>query len=650
MRKAAPFIAAITVMLWAGAATSLAASSQPRLLRSDMTSRFAVRPATISFGCCRRLVIGGPSVSSVAFQSGQLGSIRWKSWGSTRAVGNGLLWIDNCVPTCASGIFQPQKVSIQASRVVNGRYTRLLLTYRLANSQVQDRRKLKRVSTASGPAYQWLAPSKVAGQAPVVSASVANPITPSAAVVTGIVNPNGQSTSYRLQFGTTRTYGFTTRGQAAGAGTTAVNIAASLQGLTAATTYHYRIAVSNAWGTTYGPDQTFTTFISAQLNANRAIDTYEAMQAHFYAAYVYPGDVTSLYTQNYPQSGRRYAFLWPFSRALAGTITLAGIPSTLLGGSYQADANDRLTGLSRYWDSSSTGPGYDSYPPAPYGNGGDKYYDDQAWIGLAVADNYALTGDQTSLADAQNAFNVVWPEGWAGSTSFDPGGIYQLQQVVGQGKTKHRRMTVSNAPNAELGLLLAKLTGNGTYASDANQIYQWVNHYLYNVNTNPTDPNAPNPNYDSGQPPLMFGWITGQNAINETLYPTPQGSMIAANVREYQATGDPNYLSDAEAIANAALSTFDENYYLNQPAALDAIFFRGLLVLYSATSDSALQSRIIQTIQTYAQDAWNSQRGPNGLFNFASTSGSGYQLLDQAAMLQIYAMLAWDPSEYANLP
>jgi glycosyl hydrolase family 76 len=650
MRKAAPFIAAISLMSWAGAGAALAATPAPRLLRSDVSAQFGVRPATMSFGCCGRLIITGTAVTGSAFRSGQLGAIRWYEWGSRRSAGDGRLWIDNCVPSCTSGRFQPRPVSIQASDVVNGRFTRLLLIYRLGTRWVFDRRTLERAPAANGPAYQWFAPSRAGQRAPNASTTGASPTAPSTAAVTGIVNPNSESTSYYFQYGPTPEYGSTTQDQAAGSGSSAVNVSASLGGLDAATTYHYRVAASNAWGTTYGPDRTFTTFLSAQTNANRALETYDAMQQYFYSAYVYPGDASSLYTENYPQSGRTYSYLWPFSQAMAGTITLSGVPSALVGTSYQTDVADRLTGLSRYWDSTSTGPGYDSYPAAPYGGGGAKYYDDQAWVGLAAAQNYAITGDSTSLGDAENAFNFVYPGGWAGGASFDPGGIYWVQQGVGLGKTNHRRMAVSNAPNAELGLVLANYTGDATYASDANRIYQWINHYLYNVNANPTDPMAPNPNYDSGQPGLMFAWITTQNTIDETLFPTAQGSMIAANVLDYRATGDPSYLSDAEAIANAALSTFNESYYLNQPTALDATFFRGLLVLYAATTDTTLQSNIMQTIQTFAEDAWNSQRGPNGLFYFPSSAQPGYQLLDQAAMLRIYSMLAWNPSDYANLP
>jgi hypothetical protein len=477
------------------------------------------------------------------------------------------------------------------------------------------------------------------------------------ATVSGTVNPDGWSTSYYVQYGTTASYGGGTTSQVAGSGTTRVPVSASLSGLTAGTTYHYRIDAANAAGTAYSSEGSFTTtpLTMQQVDAARAVATYDAMQQYFYSADVYPGDTTSLYAENYPQSGNRYSYLWPFSRALAGTITLSGIPSGLVGGaSYASDVGDRLTGLSRYWDGTSTGPGYDSYPPAPYGQGGDKYYDDQAWVGLAAAENYAMTGDPTSLADVKNVFNFVYPGGLATGASFEPGGEYWVQQGVGLGLTNHDRTTTSGAPNAEIALLLETFdpANATTYDGAATALYGWVNHYLYNVSANPTDPEGPNPNYTPTKPALMFDKVTGGNPIDPTLYTYNQGTMISVNVREYQKTGNPAYLADAEAIANTALSTFNEAYYIGHSAAFNAIFFRGLLVLYSVITDTNLQSSIIQTIQTYADDAWNNHRASNGLFSFpyVSPSGTGYQLLDQGAMLQIYAMLAWNPSQYGKLP
>ncbi len=42
-------------------------------------------------------------------------------------------------------------------------------------------------------------------------------------------------------------------------GNTYQSISANISGLTASTTYHFRIVATNSSGTTYGSDRTFTT-------------------------------------------------------------------------------------------------------------------------------------------------------------------------------------------------------------------------------------------------------------------------------------------------------------------------------------------------------------------------------------------------------
>lgn len=498
--------------------------------------------------------------------------------------------------------------------------------------------------------------------APDAASGGADAIAQTSAVLSGSLHPYGQATSYYFEYGPTTAYGERTASRPAGAGRRPLRVSARLDGLSLATTYHYRLVATAcsgcAWGTSYGSDRSLTTLAEAglstqQVDADRAITAYNAMQRYFYAANVYPGDASSLYVKSDPQAGNRYSYLWPFSRALAATITLAGIPPTLLGGaSYEPAVGDRLAGLARYWDGRASGPGYDSYPPPPYGGGGDKYYDDQAWVGLAAAQSYRRTGDPGSLSAAENVFNFVYPGGWAGGASFEPGGIYWVQQGVGKGLSNHDRTTTSTVPNSELALLLEGLdpANASGYDAAANEMFGWANHYLYNVGSNPTDADGPNPNFDPSQPALMFDKVRGDDTIDKTLWTYNQGTMIAADVREYQRTGLSAYLAQAEAIANTALDTFAEADYLAQPAAFDAIFFRGLLVLYAATSDDALRSRIMQTIQGYADDAWANHRSATGLFSFPSSSGSGYQLLDQGAMVEIYAALAWDPADYDKLP
>ena len=80
----------------------------------------------------------------------------------------------------------------------------------------------------------------------------------SSTTLNGTVNPNGCSTNVRFQYGRTTSYGSTTANQAK-TGNTTQNVAANISGLTAGTTYHFRIVATNSGGTRHGSDRTFTT-------------------------------------------------------------------------------------------------------------------------------------------------------------------------------------------------------------------------------------------------------------------------------------------------------------------------------------------------------------------------------------------------------
>ena len=91
-----------------------------------------------------------------------------------------------------------------------------------------------------------------------VTGSVAS-ITFTSARLKGTVNPNGIATNWYFEYGTSTSYGTKTAAKSAGAGTRSVSESASITGLKAATTYHYRLVATNASGTTAGRDRSFTT-------------------------------------------------------------------------------------------------------------------------------------------------------------------------------------------------------------------------------------------------------------------------------------------------------------------------------------------------------------------------------------------------------
>jgi len=93
---------------------------------------------------------------------------------------------------------------------------------------------------------------------PVVTTSPATLIASFSATLNGSVDPHGLTTTVYFQYGTTTSYGLTSAIQSK-TGSTYQNVAANINGLSASTTYHFRVVATNSAGTTYGADRTFTT-------------------------------------------------------------------------------------------------------------------------------------------------------------------------------------------------------------------------------------------------------------------------------------------------------------------------------------------------------------------------------------------------------
>ena len=95
--------------------------------------------------------------------------------------------------------------------------------------------------------------------APGATTNAATDLTATTATLNGTVSPNREDTTYYFQYGTTTEYGSQTPTQGPISGNAGRNVEAAISGLTPSTTYHYRVVASNASGTTFGADMTFTT-------------------------------------------------------------------------------------------------------------------------------------------------------------------------------------------------------------------------------------------------------------------------------------------------------------------------------------------------------------------------------------------------------
>jgi hypothetical protein len=335
------------------------------------------------------------------------------------------------------------------------------------------------------------------------------------------------------------------------------------------------------------------------------------------------------------------AHLWPFSQALVATLDLAGIGDELVDGvDLDAAIETGLAALERYWDPERPPPAYSSDLRGSR-LGGDRYYDDNAWVGLALVQLERMRPGSGYLDRADELFRFA-VGGWASTHEPHPGGVYWVEQSRGLGLKNHDRNTVSTAPNAELGLHLAEL-GAGAPRSGPldgphpSEMYEWVVGAL--------DESLGSESPGTG---LFWDKLRGDGTIDRAIWSYNQGSMVGLGVLLARAANggaraDP--LRRAEAIAAKALRRFAGSYE-TQPAAFHAIFFRNLLLLHNATGDGALRTNITDAMRAYADWAWSEARDSDDRFRLPN---GGVTLLNQSAIVQLLALLAWDPERYELL-
>ncbi len=327
--------------------------------------------------------------------------------------------------------------------------------------------------------------------------------------------------------------------------------------------------------------------------------------------------------------GEPFSYLWPFSQALAATVSLANIPhlSPTLTAEVREQIKERLTGLQEYLDTDNSGapagvytstlPAFDGTVAPPAGPGGAKYYDDNDWVGIELVRLYQLTHSRGLLGSAEGimAFEM---SGWQETPGLAcPGGI-----PFSNADENDERNAVTTAPAAELATLLYRYTREQPYLQFAEKAYAWVRTCLL-------EPDG-----------LYADHINDAGVLEGALWSYNQGSMIGAAALLYQATSSPSYLWQARQSASAALAYFTPERLGAENPFFVAVYFRNLIYLDSITHDPPGAA----IAQAYANYAWEHDRLQDGVFVFGSPAGA--ELLDQAAFTQIYGLLTTPASTY----
>jgi len=359
-------------------------------------------------------------------------------------------------------------------------------------------------------------------------------------------------------------------------------------------------------------------------SADRAATTYASLLEHFTVH-----DGTQLVREQSPAEpgDNAYSYEWPYSQVHVAALDLTGLPGQR-GNRYAAELRTREAGQERYWNAAggSTGlPGYASGVMPPYGQGGDFFYDDNEWVGLADMQKYLASEATTALDRAKQIFNLV-VSGWDTNPGHaNPGGVFWTQA-----SWSTDRNTVSNMPGAELGLRLYQATHQQYYLDWSTKMYDWTNRYLQRPDG------------------LYWDHMSLQGTIDQTIWSYNQGVPVGVNMLLYQATGDRKYLKEATRVADAAYRFYVTGGRLDtQPPYFNSIFFKNLLLLESVTGGD----RYRQAMKDYGNRMWATHRdAQTGLFRFSSDPANHHtQVIEQAAMAQIYAVLAWPASRHRIL-
>ena len=162
---------------------------------------------------------------------------------------------------------------------------------------------------------------------PTLANTAAGSLTTSGATISGDVNPNGVTTSYRVEYGTTTAYGSQTTPVSAGSGSSAVAVNVPLVGLTSSTTYHARLVATSTGGTTNGPDLTFTTGDLPPSVTGTAVGSVTASGATI-SADVTPNRVATTYRVEYGLTTSYGSQTAPVSAGSGSSAVAASVPLT----------------------------------------------------------------------------------------------------------------------------------------------------------------------------------------------------------------------------------------------------------------------------------------------------------------------------------
>jgi uncharacterized protein YyaL (SSP411 family) len=181
-----------------------------------------------------------------------------------------------------------------------------------------------------------------------------------------------------------------------------------------------------------------------------------------------------------------------------------------------------------YWVGSGGGSrlgGYNAFAGTPAASAApDRYFDDNAWMCLALLDAHEATRDPDYLSRARRALEFAL----SGTDASAGGGIYQSE------RERTGKYACSTAPTIVACLRMDAITGRFEFRAPAAVLYRWINEHLQDTDG------------------LYFDHVTLGGQVDRAKFSYNTAMMIQANCLWSDSTGNPWFLEEAQRLAAAA--------------------------------------------------------------------------------------------------
>ena len=308
----------------------------------------------------------------------------------------------------------------------------------------------------------------------------------------------------------------------------------------------------------------------------------------------------SLYAEQFGSGKLSPSWTWDASMQLGALCSAARIEPE----AYLPQVRAYAIALRSYRTNTHDRPGFD-VNPGP--KNPDRYYDDNAWICLALLETYGLTRDPKDLAYASDAYRFALSGEDASNLD---GGIYWHED---QTKSKN---ACSSGPVMLDALAFYDITREAKHLDTAKRLYDWTCSHLQDTDG------------------LVFDSIGVSDAkVNKSKFTYNTATLIRAACGLYRATHEKKYLDEARRVAKASEKRFvrTEDGIIAGAGKLGVKLLEAYIDLYETDHDDhwkAVVTRCLISMHSHRSEAgWY----PTALEDVPPPASKPVRLIDQAA-------------------